>query len=114
MTDPQTAAARGAALLDVHVPDWWQTIDAGRLDIADGCQCALGQAFGGYVSGIIALYKALYPQRDGWVVPLDYGFIALSDDYAPLNAAWREEIAARRLAHMPQPAHEPAPELAAA
>lgn len=37
--------AAGAALLDERIPQWWQRIDVGQLDLADSCRCVLGQLY---------------------------------------------------------------------
>lgn len=42
----ESRVARGAAWLDQVVPGWERKIDLSRLDLADSCQCILGQVVG--------------------------------------------------------------------
>ncbi len=95
----------GAQLLDERRPGWYREIDIAQLDIALGSKCILGQVYGSYFEGVKAIGLAC-----GQTAP--YGFAVTfsgpaPDNYANLTAAWREEIALRRLAEMPIPQVEP-------
>jgi len=88
---------RGAALLDERKPGWDRKIDLDTLNLADGCNCVLGQVYGdrlarddynGYDRGQRLLgLNARHSQH--------YGFLAWSD-WGNLTAAWRQLIEKRR------------------
>src|SRR5258708_35896283 len=92
--DVATRAARGAALLDERMPGWAQRIDVGRLDLADGCNCVLGQLFTEY-------YLATRPVlglgvSEALDAAIGCGFHAVdSRQFSVPTAAWRHEIALR-------------------
>ena len=44
-------ARRGAELLDERLPGWRKRIRPDELDMADECNCVLGQVLGGYSGG---------------------------------------------------------------
>ena len=97
-------AARGAAFLDDADPGWAVRIDPGRLELADGEACVLGQLHGGYRLGlgrarILNLSSAPLASAS----PVELGFQAVRGlgediedlDYAFLTRAWRECLEAR-------------------
>lgn len=97
-------ASRGAAFLDDADPGWAARIDPGRLELADGQACVLGQLHGGYRLGlgrarILNLSSAPLASAS----PVDLGFQAVGHlgediealDYAFLTRAWRECLDAR-------------------
>ena len=101
----RTRAQRGADFLDDADPGWAARIDPGRLELADGASCVLGQLHGGYRQGlgrarILNLSSAPLASAS----PVDLGFQAvrhLGDDaedldYAFLTRAWRECLDTRR------------------
>jgi len=69
----------GAALLDERLPGWRDHIDPNTLELADGCNCILGQLFGDYGKGIDILA----------VSPTKYGFVKSRTTYERLTAAWK-------------------------
>lgn len=96
--EARARVAKGAALLDAQRPGWAQRIDIGTLDISKGCKCVLGQVFGGYSTGYVALFG---PDMMAGVEGVhEYGFCghAPSGDYRLLQDAWIEVICDRLLA----------------
>lgn len=88
------AAERGASLLDGQRPGWHRAIDIAQLNIAHAGHCICGQLYGGYIEGLTALGVGSGPR--------EYGFNAHGQEaYDELTAAWRDEIARRRLAEVP-------------
>ena len=45
----------GVALLDEKVPGWFERIDLDRLDMDSCARCVLGQLFGSFVRGSLAV-----------------------------------------------------------
>lgn len=96
--DALAAARSGAALLDKKEPGWKDKIDLAKLDLADGCLCVLGQVYGMFEDGEIALgIDQSQAARRGFVAPA-----ALTIQYVPerwraeyefLDKAWREVLA---------------------
>ena len=97
-------AARGAAFLDALDPLWAARVDPGRLELADGAACVLGQLHGDYRLGLgRARVLDLSSAPVASLSPVDLGFQAVGDlgepaealDYAFLTRAWRDEVVAR-------------------
>jgi hypothetical protein len=44
--------ARGAALLDAQMPDWFTRIDVGALNIRRDCHCVLGQLESSFMDAV--------------------------------------------------------------
>lgn len=90
---------RGSALLDERRPGWVDEVDISQLNIALGAKCILGQIYGGYGDGLGIL--GILSKGP------DYGFCravaSLGSSSDELTAAWRDEIAGRRLANVPKP-----------
>lgn len=96
------AAARGAAFMDTHVPGWHNVIDVANLDLQHVGTCVLGQMYGHYETGAHALGFAPYGKYRDDDTAERYGFMACAESsYKTLTAAWRDEIARRRLAEWP-------------
>lgn len=106
MTFPGTATEcvrRGATMLDAMDPYWHERLSVGVLDIASDRHCVLGQLYGHFTRGVLALFGTLYADSDY------HGFSAFSakdggwgdvDEYQAwddLRHAWRDEITRRRL-----------------
>jgi hypothetical protein len=107
--NPSTSKVkRGADLLDRERPGWRDNINRSTLNSANGQHCILGQVFGYYNSGLIALlhidvsshddYAAWYDSPDFQTV-LAHGFIvdvlAAEDDdaeWTALQEAWIAEL----------------------
>ena len=98
-------AARGAAFLDAMNPAWAARVDAGRLELADGAACVLGQLHGDYRLGlgrsrVIDLSSApiasLSPVDLGFQAHGGLGEAAEALDYALLTRAWREQVCDRQ------------------
>jgi hypothetical protein len=95
---PYDAVARGVALLDEKVPGWRERIKLGELALQDCRRCVLGQVYGHFERGCLAL--DLDEDENPWLVGR-YGFCLpnISVDtpavsrYVVLTAAWREAIA---------------------
>jgi hypothetical protein len=108
--DAAERVTKGAALLDERVPGWPARIDLSRLDLSDGCRCALGQLWADdapyyepYVYGLAALGLDGLDEGGG-----EYGFClpisltassATSDDldaaFDELDELWIAEIRRR-------------------
>ncbi len=87
-TRPCVKTRRGARLLDSVRPDWAHLIDADKLDTASIVDCVLGQLFGSFGRGTLALQ--LSSDYAG------HGFIPDNiTSPAALDAAWRAEVARR-------------------
>lgn len=83
-------AARGAAFLDERASGWAERINLDTLDVIDIYRCPLGQLYGTYGAGMVAL--DIDPAQDWW-----YGFLwGKSTDVDVLNCAWKREVAKRR------------------
>lgn len=96
MQSARDAVSRGSSLLDMKRPGWYREINIAQLNIMRPTDCICGQLFGGYGEGVNELGVG---SRAG-----EYGFNALGPSaFEELNEAWREEIARRRLAQIPQP-----------
>jgi hypothetical protein len=104
--------ARGVSLLDVHLPDWWKRskISLRRLDLADGCNCVVGQLYEPPDDGFIDGSGFETAIDTGWL-DLDYplavshGFYAgmphgsaTEREYVELTEEWRRVITERRAA----------------
>jgi hypothetical protein len=87
---PEVRVARGVALLDAQVPDWRSRIDVESLDLRTP-SCILGQLYGSYVDGHIALGLGPLPPLHGRAV----GFFEFSDKEAAAECekCWRKAIA---------------------
>ncbi len=90
--------ANGIALLDREGPEGWrERIDCDSLDLADGCNCVLGQVYGDFWPAIAAF--APTETRDAFSVAHAFAVSweanaseSLPDRYAPLTAAWRRAL----------------------
>src|SRR5262245_2417871 len=97
--------ARGAALLDAHMPGWAQRLEPGLLTLESCSNCVLGQLFGNYV---VAYQKLALPRG---VVAAEYGFDLTAGEskgirrvqYGRLTDAWLEAIADRVVVPEPEP-----------
>lgn len=97
-----TPVERGAVLLDIRNPGWFNRIDCANLDIGSGRRCIIGQLYGSYSDG----YDVIFPNNAwGSLVSksaINHGFYPQTDnlifELSGLNAEWREVIAKRRLA----------------
>lgn len=110
MWDADIAAERGATFLDEHDPSWGDKVDITRLDLGDCQACVLGQIYGYYARAVKLFGLSLDGEtRLGFNVTYDMLARAADGDEAPKNgafdeltAAWREQIARRRLARAGQ------------
>jgi hypothetical protein len=85
--------ANGAAWLDEHAPGWEAKFDLDTLEIAEGCNCVLGQVYGHYFK---APDEARWDLDDRVYLAVERGFNGHDADMPALNAAWRALVAARR------------------
>lgn len=79
MSDLDAKVARGIALLDDRMPGWRQRIDLDLLDMSSCDFCILGQLFGDYDDGFVAL---------GLDRGCPYGFDDEDEDYLELARTW--------------------------
>ena len=99
LEEARIRVARGAAHLDQVRPGWQDRIDVGTLTLHDPCGCIVGQLArieGGSFTGV--WMDILHGQ---WTEELTAGvglgvFSHSQADYAVLQDAWIEAIAARR------------------
>lgn len=96
--------ARGAALLDSRLPGWADQIDLESLNIADGCECVLGQ-LGSRRVNLDRLSWEPRPWQNGFaeladafgIATWEFGFSARNHvTNLDLLDAWNDEIVARR------------------
>ena len=95
MTAPDYAAraAAGAAFLDGQVPGWAGQVDLATLDLADSCDCVLGQLGGSFQDTVEDLHLSQDDAVDlGFTIPPDESY----HRWAELDAAWAREIVTRR------------------
>lgn len=94
----QRHVTSGAAFLDAHNPLWYQNIDLATFDINLWKVCVLGQIYGSYSAGIVALNLQYQDCQVLGFCP--HEALGHSDvQYRQLNDYWRAEIYQRRLAH---------------
>ena len=91
MTTIAERVARGAALLDQHMPGWENKVNLNILDIGLMDDCILGQCYGRYWDGARAL-KVF--GRSSASLGFDAG--DNKGDYELLTEAWAQLIEARR------------------
>lgn len=101
--------ANGAAHLDSARPGWEHRIDVGTLTLHDPCGCIVGQLCGGFDMRSIGLRTGLQcRQANELADSATYGFDLDASEmikfvgtreqkYQPLQDAWIEAIADRRL-----------------
>ena len=97
-------ARRGAAYLDDVAPGWFDGVDVGSLNLADGNACVLGQLHGSFSIGLgrSGLFSLSSAPRASFS-PVDLGFHCVQGvsadlqdvDHANLTEAWREEVGRR-------------------
>ncbi len=95
-TDYKTRVEAGMAWLDDFKPGWERDVDFATLDLANGCDCVLGQTLrekaGVYLSGFNWAINNVMNDEDAYY----RGFLGSShDDYDALEAEWRTAIKAR-------------------
>lgn len=109
VNEAQVKAARvrvtaGAALFDEFRPGWRDRIALTSLDISSVVECALGQEYGDYSTGLDDLRQAVRDagRHPGYSFAEDHGFMNGYDStsgedvtYEALSMAWREEIFGR-------------------
>lgn len=92
----EVRVARGVALLDEKAPDWRTQVNPDTLDMCSDTACVLGQIYGRYGSGMVALGLTSRTQgtRYGFDSWTDRGTLSRSDDNETraLTAAWRAEL----------------------
>ena len=121
LTHEEAAArvAKGAAYLDEVCPVWVEHVEVNTLDMADSCRCVLGQLHGYYRDACELLFATprvlglSWPGRMqaafdaaaalGFDAPVSRVRAETATDFALLQDAWVELIAARRIPD-PQPA----------
>jgi hypothetical protein len=86
-------ASRGAKLLDVRCPGWFERINTETLDMPDGYHCILGQLYAGYWNGVKILgFDSHNCQAVAHGFTLPYKSMAsdedVSEEWALLDLAW--------------------------
>lgn len=93
----------GMALLERELgPTWADGIDLRALDLEDACGCVLGQTYGGFREGALALWGA---SDDNYTLAIDHGFYAhgmetdgvesepgARANYVRLTDEWRRQL----------------------
>ena len=83
---------RGAAALDKANPGWERRVDLSKLDLQDSCRCVLGQLYGHYFDGLMALENGSVPIDMAVTPGANLGFNARSGEppsaYRALDEAW--------------------------
>lgn len=92
-TDIDERVQRGAALLDQVRPGWHTRIDITRLNLGSCDRCVLGQEYGDFTHGALALFT-----DPGDVIA--YGFDG-DGEHTELTLAWLDLINERRWAARP-------------
>lgn len=100
MATAQEYAARGADLLDRYRPGWAEEIVPEGLDLADPCDCILGQIYGQYDEGCTELseddgFYGSSAEAYGFTTPLGWPG---HPHWGLLETAWLNEIAIRVMA----------------
>lgn len=90
--------ARGAALLDVATPGWFEAINLDWLDLSNCNRCVLGQLAGDFMDALVEYeINPDEARARGFEVSVDVEDVSVIDaEYDALTAAWRELITARR------------------
>ena len=88
--NPSDAVARGASLLDVFLPGWFNRIDTSRLVISSPHGCICDQLFGDYMTGVHTLN--VWP-------PSWYGFCCPTNDETEYVRLWILHIQLRGKDH---------------
>ncbi len=104
MATIQERVQAGADLLDREMPGWDERIELGQLSVLSTCRCVIGQLFAGdWFEGTHRL--GFHGEIGEPTSTFACGFDAYTDEeYDILTAAWRDLIAARRLARLtPEP-----------
>lgn len=85
------AVEAGIRLLDEKLPGWRARVAVARLDISSGTKCVLGQCFGRYDYGLVAIGIV---QEDAPA----FGFNVMHEggdvDFSRIQAAWEERLSA--------------------
>lgn len=91
--------ARGAALLDEKVPDWFLRIEPAQVEIENCTTCVLGHLFGDYTEGLLELDIELQGGTHGFTSVHHADLHNTVDlQFEVLNTLWRDKIASRRCA----------------
>lgn len=92
--------ARGAALLDEHIPGWRECLNPGMLDMGSPNFCVLGQLYGpmdGYARGIRALGIVRLGGSQHYGFNAGYFWAAEAyTSFGELHEAWLEQISQAR------------------
>jgi len=87
--DALRAAKRGAKFLDEQLGRGWRRkIRRRQLDLAEPCNCVLGQLYGDYSDGAYEL-GLVYSEE------VRLGFDSEEEEYEALTAAWLEVLRGR-------------------
>ena len=106
LDDARTRVQRGAAYLDEVDPEWYRRVDPVTLRLSSVSSCVLGQLHGGFRLGLSrSMLINMSSEPRASLSPVAYGFhcieglseAAQEQDYAYLDAAWREAVRQRQL-----------------
>lgn len=94
--------AKGSALLDKHIANWWQHIDLATLALVSPCRCVLGQLFpneaipaDSYADGLAVLQVEFYSGSTFGFDAETAGTGEQASEYKALTAEWRRVIEER-------------------
>jgi hypothetical protein len=89
MESVKVRVARGAEWLDKEVPGWEEQIDLSTLDLADSCQCILGQVYRN-VAKACCWDGYIHGKNHLCLNTFELGFTTFGSDYdwALLDQAW--------------------------
>lgn len=94
MDSIQDRVQHGAALLDQHRPEWWKIINLDELRMDNTCNCVLGQCYGTFDQGKLALdLDIARPTHQDAAHGFEY---YAPGDYRRLQNEWVRVITERR------------------
>ena len=99
MDSIQERVQRGATLLDRHRPEWWKIINLDELRMHNTCNCVLGQCYGAFNQGKLALEltkRASDDADNGFEANEKDGYQNLQNEYQNLQNEWVRVITERR------------------
>mgnify|MGYP001570773742 CR=1 FL=1 len=97
--------ARGVALLDERVPEWWERVRLAEFDISTTCRCVLGFVYSTEADddddpyrhgvGALGMYGDV-DEQDAYGFDWGGGAFGPDDDLDSLQAEWARVIAERQ------------------
>lgn len=88
---------RGVALLDAHVPGWYNQVDVSILNLHSSINCVLGQVYG-HFGRALPVFRLMPLDRRTHRINLEhYGFNPGPGKHIASKKAWAKAIHKRRL-----------------